>query len=181
MLTDSELKYSYHIILLSWWFPTQEFNIQIIIACISKCHSAQIKDPLVGGVLLLRTHLRFTHLLSDVLKNYRGVQEHQPCVPLSCGNTTYIWCREWGRQERNRAPKRADLKWQTPPPSENCLKYWALSSCLCFLMWRGAKWKTAFSGASFLHATHHDCNRNLHHMGSQVIIFWILKWRKEKC
>lgn len=114
MLTDSELKYSYHIILLSWWYPTQEFNIQIITACISKCHSAQIKDPLVGGVLLLRTHLRFTHLPSDVLKNYRGVQEHQACVPLSCGNTTYIWRREWGRQERNRAPKRADLKWQTP-------------------------------------------------------------------
>ena len=68
------------------------------------------QGPSCWGVLLLRTHLRFTHLLSDMHKDYRGVQEHQARVPLYYGNTTYIWYREQGRQGRNRAPKGADLK-----------------------------------------------------------------------
>lgn len=40
----------------------------------------------------------------------RDVQEHQAFVPLDYEDTIYIWHRTWCKQERNRAPKRADWK-----------------------------------------------------------------------
>ena len=63
------------------------------------------QGPSFGGILLLRTHLQFTHLLSDMHTDYRGVQEDQAGVPLYYGNTMYIWHREWGRRERKQHGK----------------------------------------------------------------------------
>ena len=101
-----------------------------------------------------------TYCTPSAFRHARGksdLQEHQAFVPLYYGDTTHTWHRTRRRQERNSTKKsRFEMM---DSSSENCLKYWALSSCLCFLTWRGAKWTKACSRASFLHAAH-QCNRN---------------------
>lgn len=166
------------LLLFSLVISNTEFNIQIITACISKCHSAQIKDPLVGVYFswgLTYGSPICLQACSRITEVYRA---SGMCAPVLWEYR--IYGAENGAGKRNRGTKKSRFE-MTDSPSENCLKYWALSSCLCFLMWRGQSERQPSLGLLSVTLPSWPYNRNLHHMGIKVIIFWILKWHKEKC
>lgn len=124
------------------------------------------KTPFFCGVLLLMTHLLYTHLFSDMHKETKMYKNIRHVCPYATG-TPFTYGTKPGAGKRETQHRKEQI-WNDSSP-DNCLKYRVLSSFLRFLTWRGGKVKeTLLQGFSSSHCQSQECNMNLLHLGSKV-------------